>query len=298
MPDVIINGADGRLEGRFVQGASERAPIALLLHPHPQHGGTMHNKVVYTLNQAFLKGGFSTMRFNFRGVGRSQGVYGRGEGELQDAASALDWLQQTNPNAASCWVAGFSFGAWIGMQLLMRRPEIDRFIAVAPPANVFDFTFLAPCPSSGLIVQGDKDEVVPEESVVKLVDKLAKQRDIRVDYRVIKGANHFFTDRLDKLEAMVNEYSSEPVPIPPPPPPPPPPPVQIDKKLPSPLPPTQISARTTARNAAAAKAEAKRPPPAAKAPAKRAAKPAPAKPASAKTKAPQAKPGAKKPGKK
>jgi hypothetical protein len=138
---------------------------------------------------------------------------------------------------------------------------------------VFDFSFLAPCPSSGLIVQGDKDEVVPEESVVKLVDKLAKQRDIRVDYRVIKGANHFFTDRLDKLETMVNEYSSHPVPIPPPPPPPPPPQVQVDKKLPSPLPPTQISARTTARNAAAAKAEAKAPPakaPAAKAPAAKA----------------------------
>jgi alpha/beta superfamily hydrolase len=286
MPDVIFNGADGRLEGRFVPGPSERAPIALLLHPHPQHGGTMHNKVVYTLNQAFLKIGYATMRFNFRGVGRSQGSYGRGEGELQDAASALDWMQQNNPNAASCWVAGFSFGAWIGMQLLMRRPEIDRFIAVAPPANVFDFTFLAPCPSSGLIVQGDKDEVVPEESVVKLVDKLAKQRDIKVDYRVIKGANHFFSERLDKLEAMVSEYASHPVPVPPPPPPPPPPPVTVDKKLPSPLPPTQISARTTARNAAAAKADAKNPP----APA---AKPASAKPASAKPK-----PAPKKPAKK
>jgi len=293
MPDVIFNGADGRLEGRFVPGPSERAPIALLLHPHPQYGGTMHNKVVYTLNQAFLKIGYATMRFNFRGVGRSQGSYGRGEGELQDAASALDWMQQNNPNAASCWVAGFSFGAWIGMQLLMRRPEIDRFIAVAPPANVFDFTFLAPCPSSGLIVQGDKDEVVPEESVVKLVDKLAKQRDIKVDYRVIKGANHFFSERLDKLEAMVSEYASHPVPVPPPPPPPPPPPVTVDKKLPSPLPPTQISARTTARNAAAAKADAKNPP----APA---AKPASAKPASASAKPASAKPkpAPKKPAKK
>jgi len=289
MPDVIFNGADGRLEGRFVPGPSERAPIALLLHPHPQHGGTMHNKVVYTLNQAFLKIGYATMRFNFRGVGRSQGSYGRGEGELQDAASALDWMQQNNPNAASCWVAGFSFGAWIGMQLLMRRPEIDRFIAVAPPANVFDFTFLAPCPSSGLIVQGDKDEVVPEESVVKLVDKLAKQRDIKVDYRVIKGANHFFSERLDKLEAMVSEYASHPVPVPPPPPPPPP--VTVDKKLPSPLPPTQISARTTARNAAAAKADAKNPP----APA---AKPASAKPASAKPASAKPKPAPKKPAKK
>jgi uncharacterized protein len=249
MPDVVINGAEGRLEGRYMPGPSERAPIALLLHPHPQHGGTMHNKVVYTLNQAFTKVGFATLRFNFRGVGRSQGSYGRGEGELQDAASALDWLQQTNPNSASCWIAGFSFGAWIGMQLLMRRPEIDRFVSIAPPANVFDFTFLAPCPSSGLIVQGDKDEVVPEESVHKLSEKLAKQRDIKVDYRVMKGANHFFADRLDKLEAMVGEYAGVPVPMAPPPPPPPPQPVMVDKKQPSPLPPTQVSARTAARKA-------------------------------------------------
>jgi alpha/beta superfamily hydrolase len=206
MPEVIINGAEGRLEGRYVPSKSERAPIALLLHPHPQHGGTMHNKIVYTLNQCFTQRGFATLRFNFRGVGRSQGAFARGEGELTDAASALDWLQTYNPNAAGCWVAGFSFGAWIAMQLLMRRPEIDRFISIAPPANIYDFGFLAPCPSSGLIVQGDKDEVVPEESVRKLAEKLSRQRDIQVDYRVVKGANHFFTDRLDKLTAGVDDY--------------------------------------------------------------------------------------------
>ncbi len=206
MPEVIINGAEGRLEGRYTPAKGERRPIVLLLHPHPQHGGTMHNKVIYALNQVFTRQGFCTLRFNFRGVGRSQGGFGRGEGELTDAASALDWLQTYNPNAGACWIAGFSFGAWIGMQLLMRRPEIDRFVAVAPPANIYDFGFLAPCPSSGLIVHGDKDEVVPEESSKKLAEKLSKQRDIEVDYRVIKGANHFFTDRLDKLESVTEEY--------------------------------------------------------------------------------------------
>jgi hypothetical protein len=206
MPEVIINGAEGRLEGRYMIAKGERRPIVLLLHPHPQHGGTMHNKIVYALNQIFVRQGFCTLRFNFRGVGRSQGSFGRGEGELTDAASALDWLQSYNPNAGQCWIAGFSFGAWIGMQLLMRRPEIDRFVSVAPPANIYDFGFLAPCPSSGLIVQGDKDDVVPEESVKKLAEKLGKQRDIEVDYRVIKGANHFFTERMDKLDAIVEEY--------------------------------------------------------------------------------------------
>src|SRR5471030_1826750 len=150
-----------------------------MLHPHPQHGGTMNNKVVYTLFQVFVQQGFSVLRFDFRGVGRSQGKFDRGEGELSDAASALDWLQTYNPNASACWIAGFSFGAWIGMQLLMRRPEITGFISVAPPASMYDFAFLAPCPASGLIVHGTKDSVVPEPDVQKLVDRLTAQKGIK-----------------------------------------------------------------------------------------------------------------------
>ena len=99
MSEVIMNGPEGRLEGRYVHSKQENAPIALLLHPHPQHGGTMNNKVVYSMFQNFVNRKFSTLRFNFRGVGRSQGIFDRGEGELSDAASALDWLQTYNPNA-------------------------------------------------------------------------------------------------------------------------------------------------------------------------------------------------------
>ena len=209
MPEILFTGPEGRLEGRYSPGKSPTAPIALILHPHPQYGGTMNNKVVYTLFQAFAQRDFSTLRFNFRGVGRSQGSYDRGEGELSDAASALDWLQTYNPNARGVWVAGFSFGAWIGMQLLMRRPEIDSFISVAPPANMLDFNFLAPCPSSGLIIHGEKDELVPEPSVQKLVDKLRNQRDITIDYRIIPGATHFFTEEMDDLEHHVNDYLTQ-----------------------------------------------------------------------------------------
>jgi len=206
MPDVIFNGPEGRLEGRYQHSKRPNAPIALMLHPHPQYGGTMNNKVVYTLFHAFVRQGFSVLRFNFRGVGRSQGVFDRGEGELSDAAAALDWLQTYNENAEGCWIAGFSFGAWIGMQLLMRRPEISGFISVAPPANMHDFSFLAPCPSSGLILQGDKDEVVPEPSVKKLVDKLSSQRGIAIDYRVMAGAGHFFQDEMEELSGHVDDY--------------------------------------------------------------------------------------------
>ncbi|MCL2469980.1 MAG: alpha/beta hydrolase [Alphaproteobacteria bacterium] len=206
MPEVLFTGPEGRLEGRYTPGKSPTASVALILHPHPQHGGTMNNKVVYSLFQSFVERDFSTLRFNFRGVGRSQGTYDRGEGELSDAASALDWLQSINPNARSVWVAGFSFGAWIGMQLLMRRPEIESFISVSPPANMLDFSFLAPCPSSGLILHGGADEIVPEPFVSKLITKLSHQRGIHLDYRVIPQAGHFFTHELDQLASHVEDY--------------------------------------------------------------------------------------------
>ncbi len=206
MPDVIFNGPEGRLEGRYHHGADAHAPIALVLHPHPQHGGTMNTKVVYNLFHIFAQRGFSALRFNFRGVGRSEGSYDGGTGELADAASALDWLQSHNPNAGSCWIAGFSFGAWISMQLLMRRPEITGFISVAPPANLFDFSFLSPCPSSGLIVHGSADVHVPVAEVAKLAERLAAQRAITVRYDVIRGADHFFDAQLDQLTKRVSNY--------------------------------------------------------------------------------------------
>ncbi len=206
MPEVIFNGPEGRLEGRYHHSKRVNAPVALLLHPHPQYGGTMNNKVVYALYQTFVRRGFSTLRFNFRGVGRSQGRFDNGQGELSDAASALDWMQTHNPNTSACWIAGFSFGAWVGMQLMMRRPEIRGFISVAPPASMHDFSFLAPCPASGMILHGDKDEVIPQASVDKLAQKLQKQKNIKIDYRVISGSDHFFQDHIDDINKHVNDY--------------------------------------------------------------------------------------------
>jgi len=203
MPEVIFPGPEGRLEGRYQPGSRPRAPVAIILHPHP---GTMNNHIVHMLYNIFTKRGFATLRFNFRGVGRSQGEFDNGIGELSDAASALDWLQQFNPEAQTTWVAGFSFGAWIGMQLLMRRPEIKGFISVAPPANLYDFGFLAPCPSSGLIVNGSGDEVVTAGGVQKLVDKLKTQKHITITHEVIDGANHFFEKEMDQLQAVIERY--------------------------------------------------------------------------------------------
>jgi len=206
MPEVIFTGPGGRIEGRYHPARQKNAPIGIVLHPHPQFGGTMNHQIVYQLYYAFVHRNFSALRFNFRGVGRSQGGFDHGIGELSDAAAALDWAQSVNPEARSCWIAGFSFGAWIGMQLLMRRPEIEGFISIAPPANRFDFSFLAPCPSSGLFVHGDKDRVAPLKEVLALIEKLKTQRGIVIEHAVIPEANHFFENCIDDLEAVVGAY--------------------------------------------------------------------------------------------
>jgi alpha/beta superfamily hydrolase len=206
MPELIINGPAGRIEARYHHEPASDSPIALILHPHPQFGGTMNNQVVYSLYYTFAQRGFSVLRFNFRGVGRSQGFWDGGPGELADAASALDWLQMVKPDAKYCWIAGVSFGTWIAMQLLMRRPEIDGFICVAPPSNLYDFSFLAPCPSSGLMLNGDKDRVVPSNSVAELTGKLKTQKGIKIDHEIIPGANHFFEDKTPELETVVGSY--------------------------------------------------------------------------------------------
>jgi len=206
LPEVIFAGPDGRLEGSYPPDPAPDAPIALVLHPHPKYGGSMNNRVTYALHYAFRDLGFTVMRFNFRGVGRSQGCFDQGVGELSDAAAALDYLQFQKPNARGCWVAGFSFGAWIGMQLLMRRPEISGFVSVAPPANMYDFTFLAPCPSSGLIINGEADRIVPMSDTVALVNRLQAQKGISVTHATVPEANHFFEKGLDEMIDIVKGY--------------------------------------------------------------------------------------------
>ncbi len=206
MPEVFFNGPAGRIEGRYIQSENRSAPVALVLHPHPLYGGTMNNKVVYSTYKTLADNGFTVLRINFRGVGKSQGQFDNGVGELTDAATALDWLQLQNPLASQYWIAGFSFGSWVGMQLIMRRPEIASFIAISPPVNKYDFSFLSPCPIPGLIVQGDQDSIVQEEVVAGLVDRLSKQRQSQIYYHVINGADHFYRTKLATLEETISEH--------------------------------------------------------------------------------------------
>ena len=206
MAEVLFNGHAGRIEGRYHQSSRPGAPIALILHPHPQYGGTMSNKVVYALFSCFKDLGFSVLRFNFRGVGRSQGQFEDGPGELSDATVALDWLQAMNPEARQCWVAGYTFGAWIALQLLMRRPDINNFIAVSPPANEKDFSFLAPCPTSGLIIQGGQDEIVVPQTVTALAKRLNTQRNVCVYFAMVEEADHMYNGHLTDLYKIVGNY--------------------------------------------------------------------------------------------
>ncbi len=207
MPELTLSGPAGRIEARYYAGNSN-APAILLMHPHPLMGGTMNNQVIYALYNSFIKLDVSCLRFNFRSVGRSQGQFDNGEGELSDTSVALNWLQSKNPGQ-DIWVCGYSFGAWIAMQLLMRRPEIKKFIAISPPCNMHDFNFLAPCPTSGQIIHGTLDKVVPIEDTIALVEKLNQQRNISVDFKIIADADHFYKGYTDEIRDYVCYYLSE-----------------------------------------------------------------------------------------
>ena len=204
--EVFIPGPAGRLEAKYFKSKKNTSPIALVLHPHPQYGGTMNNSVVAETFNTFMDNNFSVCRFNFRGVGKSDGEFDNGQGELADAAAALDWIERENFDNSHCWIAGFSFGALIAMQLLMRRPEINRFIAISPQPNTFDFSFLSPCPTSGIIIHGKNDELVPEENIFELTKRLSSQKGIKVDLNSIADANHFFSKNIDDLISSLNEY--------------------------------------------------------------------------------------------
>ncbi|MBI1338629.1 alpha/beta hydrolase [bacterium] len=208
MAELIISGPGGRIEARYTPGPVENAPIALILHPHPRAGGTMQDPVTITLFDMFAANGFATMRFNFRGVGRSQGQFDAGVGELSDSAYVLDHLESLTESPSQCWVAGSSFGAYICLQLLMRRPEIDGFIAVAPPANHFDLAFLAPCPASGVIISGDRDQVAPPSDIDRALTKVRVQKGEVIERATIPGANHFFQGKLKELEQVAQAYLS------------------------------------------------------------------------------------------
>ncbi|QED23274.1 alpha/beta hydrolase [Candidatus Deianiraea vastatrix] len=220
--EVYLQGPSGIIEGKVQDGMQNgiidpSAPTVLVLHPDPLAGGTMNNKVSYTIFKAFADTGFNTLRINFRGVGKSKGnindfiKYPEQSG-IADASAALDWLHDQYPSTSHYWIAGFSFGSWIAMHMLMRRPEIEGFISVAPPATNRNFNFVDPCPVSGMFVQPEKDSIAKLEDVDKMVRSL-DYSDVEVDYRIVPDADHFFqnwknpsVNYLNQLYDIVYEF--------------------------------------------------------------------------------------------
>ena len=204
--EIFIPGPSGRIQAKYFKSSQLGASVALVLQPHPQYGGSMNNRIVYETYNCFCKNKFSVIRINFRGVDKSDGIFDNGQGELSDAAAALDWIEKENPGFGQCWVSGFSFGALICMQLIMRRPEVNKFIAISPQPNVYDFTFLAPCPISGLVIYGKNDELVQLDSLLNLKEKLTMQKNIDVKFDSIVNANHFYKNKEKELSTTVEKY--------------------------------------------------------------------------------------------
>ena len=207
--EVFLPGPSGRLEAKYYKNEKKGSPIAVVLHPHPQYGGTMNNRVVQETFNVFVKNGFSVLKLNFRGVGKSEGTFDNGQGELSDAASALDWIERENQDYSQCWVSGFSFGSLICMQLIMRRPEVNNFIALSPQPNVYDFSFLAPCPTSGQVIYSDNDELVTKESISELDNRIKSQKGVEVIFSKIKNSNHFFKNKEKELTSEIEKYIKE-----------------------------------------------------------------------------------------
>ena len=211
--EIFIPGPSGRIQGKYFKSKQQAAPVALVLHPHPQYGGTMNNRIVYETYNCFYKNNFSVIRINFRGVDKSDGVFDNGQGELSDAAAALDWIEKENPGYSQCWVSGFSFGALICMQLIMRRPEVNKFITISPQPNLYDFSFLSPCPISGIVIYGKNDELVNQDSILNLKKRLSIQKNIEVKFEPISSANHFYKNKEKELAATINKYIKDKVTI-------------------------------------------------------------------------------------
>ena len=207
--EIFIPGPSGRIQAKYFKSKQQGAPIALVLPPHPQYGGTMNNRIVYETYDCFYRNKFSVIRINFRGVEKSDGVFDNGQGELSDAAAALDWIEKENPGYSQCWVSGFSFGALICMQLIMRRPEVNKFIAISPQPNLYDFTFLSPCPISGLILYGENDELVEVNSILNLKKRLSAQKNINIIFNTIPNTNHFYKNKEKELGSLIKNYIKE-----------------------------------------------------------------------------------------
>ncbi len=201
---LFIDGPSGALESLAENFDSSENGIMIVCHPHPQHGGNMDNKVVHSVARAGHELGLATLRFNYRGVGKSEGEYGQGIGETDDLLAMMDWLDE-HFHGVPIWLAGFSFGAYVAMRASSQR-EIKQLITVAPAVNLLRFEGLKPPTCPWLLLQGTEDEIVPFDKVLEWLEQL----DIPPETIFFEGVGHFFHGQLVKLRSrLVDKLSSQ-----------------------------------------------------------------------------------------
>jgi alpha/beta superfamily hydrolase len=202
--NLFIPVEHGRLEAILKEPpASQVKGVALVLHPHPLGGGTMHNKVVFRAAAALNDAGLITLRINFRGVGQSTGEHDEGRGERADVRAGLDYLAANYPGQ-EITLCGFSFGSRVGLEVGMTDERVVRMIAIGAPVDKYDFSFLDQSRKPILFVHGEHDEYGDVGNLTELVARLAKNA--QVEIRILKGAGHFFDDQLNELKAAITDW--------------------------------------------------------------------------------------------
>ena len=202
--NLFIPAPHGQLEAILKQPRAEPIRgVALVLHPHPLGGGTMHNKVVFRAAAALNDAGLVTLRINFRGVGQSTGTHDEGYGERDDARAGLDYLSANYPGE-EITLCGFSFGARVGLEVGIADDRVARLISIGTPIDKYDFSFLEQCRKPILFVHGEHDEYGNVDRVRELVARVALNAP--AELRVIKGAGHFFDDQLNELKRAITEW--------------------------------------------------------------------------------------------
>jgi uncharacterized protein len=206
--NFFLEGPAGRLEAiLWTPSALLRSPLAAVVcHPHPLFGGTMHNKVVYNTAKALDALGIPVLRFNFRGAGLSAGEHDRGHGERDDARAALNFLATEFPGIPVL-LAGFSFGAWVGLRVGCEHPRVSHLIGLGIPVNSTDFSFLRQCVKPKLFVHGGNDEFGAVEKVKALVASIPGENHLVV----VEGVDHFFAGKLNELDAAVTNWLTDSV---------------------------------------------------------------------------------------
>jgi alpha/beta superfamily hydrolase len=199
--NTFFDGPAGRIEAILKEPPGEVTRAAIVCHPHPLFGGTMHNKVVFRIARAFQAAGFAVLRFNFRGTGSSEGTHDNGVGEQDDLRAALAFLLERYP-AAEIWVSGFSFGAAIAVRVGCEEPAVKALVAAGMPVSRHDFSPLAHCQKPKLFVQGSMDEFAAVSDLNALLSRVPGEKDVRI----VEGADHFFEGHLAELVDAVSAF--------------------------------------------------------------------------------------------